>query len=643
MPRVPEYQQNVSLRPIHQSGIDVRATPDHFGAAIGRGMGQAAQGMGNLAGSLRAVQEMDDSLRAKEAEDLLAEWDRNAKYGEGGFMTLEGRNAVDGRSAYEEAFDRKRKELGAGLTPGAARMYDRASRARQQSSYEQAIKHSAIARKQWFNDASSARLDTFAEDALAGYGDNATVEKNIAAGQAEIRQQAAMLGWDADTLKNREVEYISSVRLNVALRMMDDDPIAAKKYYEDNKKQFTGPHQMKFDEAVKIPLLNENVKRNTAKFLDDAADPGGYFKAIRSAESGGNDFAKNPRSSATGRYQFTSGTWRGLMRKHPGLGLTVDGRSDPAQQERAIRVFTEENRKVLASSGIKITNGTLYAAHFLGSAGAVSVLQGNPDGLVSDYVSNDVIRANPFLRGMSVSQFAAWANRKAGGDSGEVVSAGGGAAPSSYNRIEGFLSNISDPNERDLTRKAIYAQIEAQNKAAKAQQEAYQAQAFNLIETQNVSPFSLPADVTKAIGMQGMSELMTYWEKRAKGLEPKTDDQLFYDMRTLYATDPKAFAQENLLKYKNLLSPEDYKTAEGWRQTALTDERKAREDGLNLTTAFSQASTMLESVGLTTTGKDGAKNDTLILSIWKATRSSLGTVQNISARSPGGLMPDTPI
>ena len=146
------------------------------------------------------------------------------------------------------------------------------------------------------------------------------------------------------------------------------------------------------------------------------APNGDYFSAIRSAESGGNDSAKNPRSSALGRYQFIDSTWQNLAKKYPDLGLTPDGRTDPAQQERAIKAFTADNAAVLQSAGIEPTGGNLYAAHFLGADGARNVLKSDPNASVASIVGQGVVKANPFLSGMTVAQFQQWAARKGGGN-----------------------------------------------------------------------------------------------------------------------------------------------------------------------------------------------------------------------------------
>lgn len=146
--------------------------------------------------------------------------------------------------------------------------------------------------------------------------------------------------------------------------------------------------------------------------------PQGYLASARTAESGGNDRAANPNSSALGRYQFLESTWNGLAQQYPELQLTPDGRTDPAQQERAMARFTQDNASALSGSGIPVNPGTLYAAHFLGAGGAQKVLTADPNSPMSALVDPGVIAANPQLRGMTAGSFAEWANGKGGNTSG---------------------------------------------------------------------------------------------------------------------------------------------------------------------------------------------------------------------------------
>lgn len=142
--------------------------------------------------------------------------------------------------------------------------------------------------------------------------------------------------------------------------------------------------------------------------------PQNYFAATRASESGGNPNAKNPNSSASGLYQFTDGTWSDLMKKYPALGLTADGRMDPVQQELAMQAFTLDNAEILKNSGVPISGGSLYAAHFLGAGSATRVLTAPPETPMTSLVSSAVIKANPFLADMTAGDFAQWAAKKGG-------------------------------------------------------------------------------------------------------------------------------------------------------------------------------------------------------------------------------------
>ena len=102
---------------------------------------------------------------------------------------------------------------------------------------------------------------------------------------------------------------------------------------------------------------------------------GNYYATLENKESSGNPNAKAETSSATGLGQFTNGTWRNMMQKHPDLGLTANGRTDPEQSRRAIVRFTEDNAKVLRNNGIDANDKNLYMTHFLGAGDAPNFIR----------------------------------------------------------------------------------------------------------------------------------------------------------------------------------------------------------------------------------------------------------------------------
>lgn len=140
-----------------------------------------------------------------------------------------------------------------------------------------------------------------------------------------------------------------------------------------------------------------------------------FVDQMRQVESGGNNNAKNPRSSATGPFQFTNGTWNGLMQQHPELGLTADGRTDPQQSEAAAKQLASDNIAYLLSKGVQNpTDGQAYLAHFAGAPTAANLIQANPNTPVSSIMSPQQIAANPFLRGMTAGGVQNWANNQMG-------------------------------------------------------------------------------------------------------------------------------------------------------------------------------------------------------------------------------------
>jgi len=132
-------------------------------------------------------------------------------------------------------------------------------------------------------------------------------------------------------------------------------------------------------------------------FTDASGAAGGYLATLRGKESGGNANARNPNSTATGIDQFTAGTWAGLAKKYPELGLTPDGRTDPAQSTRAMERFTADNARALTAAGVPITPGNLYVSHFLGEAGGPRFVRGamaNPDAPATQFVTPEAAAAN---------------------------------------------------------------------------------------------------------------------------------------------------------------------------------------------------------------------------------------------------------
>lgn len=155
----------------------------------------------------------------------------------------------------------------------------------------------------------------------------------------------------------------------------------------------------------------------------------GFMARVRGAESGGNDAAANPRSSAAGRYQFTDSTWLAMYkRRFGGAGLSdaqiVAKKANGDLQDMLMRDLTADNAAALRKAGVPVTEGNLYLAHFAGERGARKLHAADPEARVEDVLGGRVVEANPFLRGMTARDVIEWAAGKMGGRRAEF----GGAA-----------------------------------------------------------------------------------------------------------------------------------------------------------------------------------------------------------------------
>ena len=120
-------------------------------------------------------------------------------------------------------------------------------------------------------------------------------------------------------------------------------------------------------------------------------------------ESGLDPNAGSDTSSAKGLFGFTSGTAKTYGLSDP---------TDPVASSDAAARLMKDNATGLQSAGYDATPGNLYLSHFAGLGGARKVLAADPSASAGDVLGASVVAANPFLKGMSVADLRAWADRK---------------------------------------------------------------------------------------------------------------------------------------------------------------------------------------------------------------------------------------
>lgn len=142
--------------------------------------------------------------------------------------------------------------------------------------------------------------------------------------------------------------------------------------------------------------------RDVAEALKSAAGATGadfgYLVRTAARESGFDASARAGTSSAAGLFQFTTATWLNLVDRHGARhGVDVAGldragklalRDDPGLSARMAAELARENSGLIeARIGRAPTHGELYAAHFLGAAGAARLIEAagaSPDAMAGE-------------------------------------------------------------------------------------------------------------------------------------------------------------------------------------------------------------------------------------------------------------------
>lgn len=156
------------------------------------------------------------------------------------------------------------------------------------------------------------------------------------------------------------------------------------------------------------------------KAMDYNSRLDGIVNQMIGVESGNNPRAKNPKSSAAGLGQFIDSTWSKMVAKYrPDITSTMtpaqvrDLKYDPALSRQMTKAYAIENAKQLVERNIDITPSSVYAAHFLGPAGAIKAYSADPTSSAASVLGADAVNANPsIMSGKTIGQVLGYIDRK---------------------------------------------------------------------------------------------------------------------------------------------------------------------------------------------------------------------------------------
>lgn len=629
MVTVPTYtMREVQMRPDMQQGVDVRATPADFGADIGQGMQQVGQGLGQAADAFAGLRDFEDKLKSR---DTLTAFQRDMmelQYGNNGFLTTQGRDAVDGREKYYADLEALKQKYGSSLNGGAAKYFDDAASTAVTSAMRDGVVHSAQGRKDWAADSSTARLAIAADQAMTVYGNPKEVNKSIAAGFLEIDAQADLMGWSSDVVQVKRQEFASGVHTKVAIALANETGGATKAldYLKTNAEMIDASARIELENKLK-PYANDEAALGVVNEILGQGRTGSSGAAGGTDPNVGDMGPTNVRARLYGR---AAAAGKGAE--------VVDGLTDsfatnlvamfddaPPAIRDGLQIGSgyrsDEQQAKLFAEAVKKYGSPEAARKWVAPPGGSQHNHGNAvdiwyNGQRLDQGPAEVrdwVHANAAAYGLRFPMsWEAWhiepANARGGGAGSTAVAATDGvstrATMASYDDAMVRVNEIQDPDVRASAMKQLNAQFEMRSKAEAAASVSAKADIWAQV-AQGVPLSQIPLDLKIAAGREAVQGFMDYENKAG---EITTDPTLYRDLTLLSATDPVKFAQADMTAPEiiNNVSKADLKGLVDKQASALTDERKAREEGLNVTQAMGYAKTQLDAAGISQTGLKGS-------------------------------------
>lgn len=154
-----------------------------------------------------------------------------------------------------------------------------------------------------------------------------------------------------------------------------------------------------------------------------------YASKVRQIESGGRyalDHYKGgkksgkQKSSASGAYGFLDSTWS----RFGNTAYKSAYVAPAAEQDAAFDRFTAAQHQQMQRSGVRVTQGSSYLAHFAGAGGATKVLRADPNASIRSVLGEKAYKANKALfdQVKTAGGLTQWADKKMGATPGRPMS-----------------------------------------------------------------------------------------------------------------------------------------------------------------------------------------------------------------------------
>lgn len=535
------------------------------------------------------TQDDADTAALMQAESSLSQWQTNTLFHpETGVYNQKGKNAIDITNQTMPQFQQQVDTITNGLTNDRQRQRFGQIATNQAARFNGELNRYEFGERQvFYKQAEDASLDAATQGAVAYYDNPQQVAYYQNKGSRVIAMQGERNGQAPELTQQKVLEYNSGINTAVIGRLMQNDPIAAQRYYA---KSYDG---MTVDDQAKVTkLLGNSVRQQFGSQIGEAAynagtvGVNGITNLIVQAESSGDPTAVSPKG-AKGLMQLMPGTAEEMAKE---LGVPYSEERLTADPNYNMALGNAYLNKMLGRYG---GNSTLAVAAYNAGPGSVDKwIKANGDPR-TDEVSNQAwIDAIPFKETRDYT--------------GKIVSQ---LAPSSSTSklaaATSAINQIKDPQ----TRKYAQDRVDDLDKAAKLQDKSNYEQAANIALDQGYN--AIPPQVLVNIGAEERVKLQALDDHRRKGTEPITDEG---KLREFLSMPGPQFGELSLSRdVRPYLNNADYKTVKGSWEKAVqgdySDQRATKAENDQLTQVMQQAGILTGTSVKATTPKNIAAQE----------------------------------
>lgn len=236
MIKLPEYQPRGQTAALPTPNVSARISPDQIDGGMGKALGQIGQQFADI-----AIKERNDALgnMVMEKRSQLDTFEAGATYGENGAYNRKGKDALTVPQDTLQLWDAKAAELSSDMPPEAQKAFTEYTREQRKVLAAKLYRHSTQEMDNYYTSTAKATLDTLRTSAALSYGDAPTVAERLQSGDRAIIAEGIRKGESPEVVGAQRQAWASTVHRDVVSRMLDENPMQAQQYLEQNRDKFT--------------------------------------------------------------------------------------------------------------------------------------------------------------------------------------------------------------------------------------------------------------------------------------------------------------------------------------------------------------------------------------------------------------------